>query len=419
MTIHKSRVKFWRQCLKFVLVFILFLFLTNSVKADQITDEISSLQEQIKQQQAEIQKLEEQKKLYQEKINLKRKESVSLKNQISILDNYIAKAKTEIKEKETRIKESELSIKNIQIKIQDQRQKIESRKQQISGLLQLINHYDNKNYLEIILLNSSVSEFLNQIKYVGSLQSSLRENLEKIKLIKDGLEIQEDSLRQQKQELVNLQDELVDRKKEFASQKDAKNKLLTETRGAEWKFQTLLTEAIREQKQTEQEIANAEKTIRAKLSAQKEQEMMEKLDEGEAGPMIFSWPVTEDTVTCNFHDPDYPFRKWLGEHPGIDIRAEQGTAIRAPAAGYVAKAKDAGLGYSYIMLIHNDGFATVFGHVSAIYVKEDAYVRRGDIIGRSGGIPGTAGAGRFSTGPHLHFEVRLNGIPVNPLNYLI
>ena len=137
------------------------------------------------------------------------------------------------------------------------------------------------------------------------------------------------------------------------------------------------------------------------------------------GIIIFSWPIPLNGITSKFHDPDYPYRSWIGEHSAIDLRAAQGTAIRAPASGYVARAKHGGLGYSYIMIIHNESFSTVYGHVSQIFVQEDEYVKRGTIIGRTGGLPGTLGAGRFSTGPHLHFEVRLDGIPVNPEDYLL
>lgn len=399
----------------FLIFSILFLILARWVRADEISD----LQEKIKKQQEIIQQLEEQKKIYQEKIELKRKEAISLKNQISILNNQIAKTKTEIKEKEAKIKEIELQTKNIQIKIQDQLKQIENRKNQLARLIQIINRYDNKSNLEIILSNGSISDFLNQVKYIENLQLSLQENLGKIKMIKEGLEIQEKNLRERKEEMIKLQNELINKNKQLSIEKAAQSKLLTETRGAEWKFQSLLAAAIFEQKQAEREIINAERQIRLKMTEQKEREMLEKLEEESGGPLLLSWPVPQDTVVCTFHDPEYPFRKWLGEHSGIDIRAEQGTAVRAAAAGYVAKVKDAGMGYNYIMLIHNNGLATVYGHLSALYVQEDTYVRRGEIIGRSGGIPGTPGAGRFSTGPHLHFEVRLNGIPVNPLDYLI
>ena len=70
------------------------------------------------------------------------------------------------------------------------------------------------------------------------------------------------------------------------------------------------------------------------------------------------------------------------------------------------------------MIIHGDGLATVYGHVSAVYVTPDQYVTQGQAIGRSGGMPGGIGSGPFTTGPHLHFEVRLNGLPVDPEKYL-
>ena len=105
-------------------------------------------------------------------------------------------------------------------------------------------------------------------------------------------------------------------------------------------------------------------------------------------------------------------------HYAIDIRTPQSAPILAPADGYVYKTKDNGYGYSYIILAHRNNILTVYGHVSDIKVKSGDVVRIGDLVGLSGGTPGTRGAGWMTTGPHLHFEVYKNGKQVDPLGFL-
>lgn len=195
----------------------------------------------------------------------------------------------------------------------------------------------------------------------------------------------------------------------LSDEQQNKTYILGQTNSSEREYQRLLKLAKQEQEQASAEIAGLEKSVRSKLS----QAQGKPLEFNDAG---FIWPI-RNTVTAFFHDPDYPFN-YVFEHPAVDIRAAQGSTIKAAASGYVAKAKNAGMGYSYIMIIHGNGLATVYGHVSRIYVSEDEYVVQGQAIGLSGGLPGTPGAGGLTTGPHLHFEVRLNGIPVNPLEYL-
>jgi len=138
---------------------------------------------------------------------------------------------------------------------------------------------------------------------------------------------------------------------------------------------------------------------------------------GTPGVVQALWPVEPDQgLSATFLDPAYEQRFGVPHH-AIDIPVLQGSAVRSAADGVVEKVMYNGQGYSYIMIKH-DGFATLYGHVSAFFVAEGDTVRQGDVIARSGGMPGTPGAGALTTGPHLHFEVIVNGERVDPLTVL-
>jgi murein DD-endopeptidase MepM/ murein hydrolase activator NlpD len=122
------------------------------------------------------------------------------------------------------------------------------------------------------------------------------------------------------------------------------------------------------------------------------------------------WPV-RGWVTSPFGNRIGPFNGKIQFHEGIDIAAQIGTPVVAPADGVVIKAGfEAGYG-NMVELSHGYGLKTVFGHNSRLNVKPGQRVKRGDIIAYSGNTGS-------STGPHVHYEVRVNGLPVNPLRYL-
>jgi murein DD-endopeptidase MepM/ murein hydrolase activator NlpD len=117
----------------------------------------------------------------------------------------------------------------------------------------------------------------------------------------------------------------------------------------------------------------------------------------------FAWPVA-GTLTSGFG-----FR-WGRMHEGIDIAAPTGRPIGAAAAGTVIVAGWSG-GYGNLVVVSHGSIATAYGHMSRIAVSNGQQVSTGTVLG-------AVGSTGHSTGPHLHFEVRINGSPQNPLNYL-
>lgn len=131
----------------------------------------------------------------------------------------------------------------------------------------------------------------------------------------------------------------------------------------------------------------------------------------------FSWPVY-GPVSAGFKDKAYVGHFGV-QHYGADIVVPQGTPVGAAADGVVFLVRDGGAtGYSYVLIGHRDGYATLYGHVSQALVQAGDDVSAGQTIALSGGKPGTHGAGPMTTASHLHFEVIQNGVNIDPLSVL-
>ena len=122
------------------------------------------------------------------------------------------------------------------------------------------------------------------------------------------------------------------------------------------------------------------------------------------------WPV-EGRVGSSFGEREDPINGEGAFHPGIDIEASYGTPVRAAADGDVT-GQNMGSGYGRtVVLDHGHDLLTLYGHLSAVAVVPGQHVTRGQVIGYVGQ------SGR-ATGPHLHYEVRVHNVPVNPHKYL-
>ncbi|MDZ7798362.1 MAG: peptidoglycan DD-metalloendopeptidase family protein [Patescibacteria group bacterium] len=395
-----------------------------SEETQEYIDEVS---QEIFEKRERISEINQQKEIYQQNVKEKQQEATSLKKEVNVLDNQIELTSLEISKKETEIEKIKLEMEQIRSEIKEKDEKINSQKDQISALIRQIFKNDKKSYLEIALLNKNFSEFYNEVKYLDSIQSNIKEELYKFKELKHDLKIQEENLSGKRNELDDYKAGLQNEKSDLSQQMDYQEILLDETMSTEAEYEALLEELKEEAQQTQTEISSLEKRARAKLAKENGEEYY-----GEFSG-ILAWPTDSRRITCGFHGAGYPYEKWLGPHAGMDIGVSQGSNVYAAGDGYVAIARKLDWkvdsyghkrpAYNYINIIHNDEISTVYGHLSQVLVTEGDFVTKGQVIGRTGGLPGTAGAGSFSTGAHLHFEVRqvnTNGIPVpvDPAGYL-
>ena len=164
--------------------------------------------------------------------------------------------------------------------------------------------------------------------------------------------------------------------------------------------------ALIQQRQREEEAIREARRRAALLSGQQLPRSY-----GEA-PRRMQWPAS-GPITSPFGLRPDPFNGSIRLHPGVDIGVGTGTTISAAATGKVIVVET---GYSggygnHVVIDHGGGIATLYGHLSQIFVSEGQEVRQGQAIGASGSTG-------YSTGPHLHFEVRVNGSPVDPLGWL-
>jgi len=378
--------------------------------AENSVENVNVLSEEIEEKRTQIDQINRKIDSYKEKIEAAQDEEVTLFGEVALLENRIAKTELDIEATNVDIDAVQLEIALLEHQISELEEKLDRQRLILSNILRRINEYDEDSILELVFGTDSFSELFDQLRYLEEVNSDLEGALQEAKSTKDSMETQQQSREDRLERLVGLEDKLKADMLHLEHEIGAKETLIAEVQYSEAQFATLMYELRQEEQYIDQQVAVLQREIEAKLYEG---------DELGGDSSVLSWPAdpTYRGISATFHDPTYPFRH-LFEHSGLDIPVAQGTPLKSPAPGYVAWVREGRLYGNYIMIIHTDGIATLYAHLSKPLVEPDQFVSRGETIALSGGMPGTSGAG-LSTGPHLHFEVRLNGIPVNPMNYLI
>lgn len=400
-----------------ILAFSLFngsgFFVLAENTTSTVNPEVEKLNKEIELRKDKIKQLEDTISTYKQNIAQKQTEGVSLKNQMSIIENHIAQTQADVDLTSEKLQKTQLEIDSLNLSIDDKEDTIDREKKMISKMIQSLHANDQKNFLEIMLTNSNFADFYDQAKYLENVYTDLGRTVKGVRIAKEDLDGQKILAESKKDEYTKLMDQLSNQKSDLLEEKGNKQNLLVQTKSSELRYQTLLDSLRSQYKVVESEVSSFEAQVRKKLSEQ------DRFNNQSQGSGDFAWPSNGHYITATFRDPDYPFKN-VFQHSGIDIRMPQGSLVRAASSGYVGRAKRCTVStcYSYVLIIHNGNLSTLYGHLSSILINDEQFVNKGDIIGYSGGTPGMVGSGPFVTGAHLHFEVRANGIPVDPLAYL-
>lgn len=405
-----------------------------ATEAPPVSDDatVLELNEQITEHRKKIEELNRQSQAFEATVRAKEKEALTLSGELSILDTQMDTTVIQLDTVQTEIEKAELEIRVLEKQITEKEKQIGEQRDRLAAILRDLYRKRQRPLLEVIVVEESFSRFFATLQNLSQLQDDVHGGLDRLTGLRRDLEITQDDLRNHRADLLQTKERLGVLRSSLDEQKNFKSDLLRDTQSSQATFDALLDDIRQESDAANAEIATLEKRVRERLGEEQGTGQDGKLGTGPLG-----WPMDPGRgISAYFRDPTYPFRctkdnqrNCIGEHSAIDIRAPQGTPILAAADGYVAIARrldwirnDEGKilrpAYNYVTIIHGDAISTVYGHLSSVKVVEDTYVTKGQVIGLSGALPGTAGAGLWTTGPHLHFEVRKDGIPQDPLNYL-
>jgi murein DD-endopeptidase MepM/ murein hydrolase activator NlpD len=320
--------------------------------------------------------------------------------EVDKISSDLSKLKNRVGTTEKRMQSINAELNRTQVDIQKVRGNIDSRKEQLNTRLVSIYKYGYQSYLEILFQVKNFGEFISRFEMVGNF---VRSDLEMLK----NLQQQHEYISQKKQEISKYQDELERQKRVYdrlkAEAQTQHGRLLSKANTQ----RRALSNIQNDRQQLEQALDELEE-----LSRSMEAEIRNEQNKNRTalGTGTYIWPV-RGRISSQFGYRFHPVLKKNKYHSGIDIASPRGTPILAADSGIVIFSGYNG-GYGKMLTIdHGIGYSTVYGHASALLVGYGQKVTKGQKIA----LVGSTG---LSTGPHLHFEVRKNGVPQNPLSYL-
>lgn len=345
-----------------------------------LKNQLSANEKAIQAMTNEIKKVNNQKKSLLDEIEELDVEMNAAQKELDNIQAQINSLNGQIKDKENKIKEAEEKQAEEEILLQKR--------------VRAMYENGDTGYLKILLNSESVTDFVKRCELVDRMAKADQELFEELATLKT--EIAEEKKNLESDKVV-----VEAAKKQETANRD---KLATSRSAKDSRVKLLEKDVAAMQKQLDREKEESEAIERELRKLSGTSTVVSKNEN-------FIWPAISKVITCKYGPRIHPVTKKNSNHTGIDIRAAMGSNIYATASGQVIKA---GWNTAYgnmIIIDHGNGVTSLYGHASKLLVKVGDTVSQGDTIMK-------AGSTGYSTGPHLHFEVRKNGTPQDPKKYV-
>ena len=354
------------------------------------SDSIDSLrqrQQQIEQQRSNINQQQQQLQ------NLQR----SAQNRLGGLRDNIQATAAQIKENEKQLNDANQRLTKLQADLAKAEKTYQNRQFSTVARLRFLQRQQQSQGWAVLLQSQNLNDFLDRRRQLKLVYESDRKILGDLKAESDELERQRRGVERQKNEIALITQQLQAQKSEYEAQAQTQQSLIDRLQADREALEAA-------EEQLAKDSDNLTFLIRQRIAAESGSGIILR------GTGVMSLPV-DAPVTSGFGYRVHPILGYRRFHAGIDFGASYGTVIRAADSGTVIFAGWYG-GYGRAVIIdHGNNLTTLYGHTSEVYVTEGQAVQRGQPIA-------AVGATGLATGPHLHFEVRVNGEPVDPANYL-
>ena len=412
MRLVQSKSKIWLRrlfCLLCSLVLVLTAgvssaFVAEAKSRSELESEKSKIQSRINSTQSKLNSLSKQKKDTQEYINTLQEKISLLQDKISNLESDKAALQSEIDATQAKIEKTAADIEETQRQIDQKQKEFDATYAEYCQRLRAMYISGSASTLEVLLTCSDLSSLLTRsemIKSVSQQDSATLDSLmKKLEEKRNQLNADKKSLETDKAALQKNINDISSTKADLDSEAAECNAQMRKLSKQSSEYQ----EAIETDQKQLQQVQN---DIRAAIAAAGSHGSGSISGSHGSGNGRLRYPTDSRSISAGY--PNYSSGRY---HGGIDFPVSTGSNVYAAASGTVILVKYLNYSYGrYLIIDHGDGLSTLYAHNSQILVNVGEKVSAGQVVAKSGSTGN-------STGPHCHFEVRVNGSQVNPLNYL-